>query len=89
MTKYETNKSKLPDLDKFETARNSILRDMHRNAKRYHLTDKQVAFAKRLWDEEQNGNSVYADNLLVLVKSFHTLWDISKWYGLCHIDMAC
>lgn len=66
MTKYESNKEKLPNLDSFENAENSILRDMWRNAKKYHLSDKQVNFANRLWDEEKNGSQAYADNLIEL-----------------------
>jgi predicted nucleic acid-binding protein len=66
MTTYDQNKQQLPDLDEFENAKNSILQDMWRNAHKYTLTNKQVAFAERLWDEEKNGNSIYMQNMVEL-----------------------
>lgn len=55
MTKYELNKKKLPDLDKFPTSKKSFLHDIHYKASKYMLSDKQIAAAQKAWDQEQAG----------------------------------
>jgi len=54
MTKYELNKKKLPDLDKFPTSKKQFLHDIHYKASKYVLSDKQVAAAQRAWDQEHS-----------------------------------
>lgn len=62
MNVYEKNKKLLPNLDNFATAKNHILRDMYKQAIRKRLSDKQIAFAQKLWDQEQNGGRMYDNN---------------------------
>lgn len=52
MSKYDDNKKKLPDLDKFPTSKKSFLHDIYRKASKYNLSDKQVVAAQRAWDQE-------------------------------------
>lgn len=50
MAVWDINKKALPDIEQFKDTRNSFLQDLYWKAKRYKLTDKQVAAAQRAWD---------------------------------------
>ena len=47
MSKYETNKLNVPKLDLFKDSTNEFLRNIYETAKKYVLSDKQVAAANR------------------------------------------
>lgn len=47
---YEVNKEKIPHLDEFENTKNKFLKDIHKKASVWILSDKQVWAANKAWE---------------------------------------